>query len=227
VDAAPSSQFLPGPDGWHPYGSAGWLGRWEDGEAFARLLPRLPAALERHPPRHLTEYVPGFQTLLLLFSRPVPRSVPESWWDSLAPFSPAEEGGALFTLPVNYDGADLEPLSQTLGLSVEEIIRIHSSPVYTVRMLGFSPGFPYLWPLDPRLHVPRKATPRTRIEPGTVAMGGPHTGIYTVASPGGWHLLGRTTARLFLPDAARAAAPQPRDLFLLQAGDRVRFEVLP
>lgn len=227
MDAAPFLQDLPGPDRWHPYGSAGWLGHWEDEEAFARLLPRLLAALDRDPPRPLTEYVPGFQTLLLLFSHPVPRSVPESWWNAQTPFPPGDGGGTLFTLPVKYDGEDLEPLSRTLGLPVEEIIRRHSSPVYTVRMLGFSPGFPYLWPLDPRLHVPRKATPRTRIEPGTVAMGGPHTGIYTVASPGGWHLLGRTTARLFLPDAARSAAPQPRDLFLLQAGDRIRFEVLP
>jgi KipI family sensor histidine kinase inhibitor len=191
------------------------------------VLPGLLAALDHSPPQDLAETVPGFQTLLFLFSRPTPLAVLETWWRGQAPFAPAEESGTLTTIPVCYDGPDLEPLTKKLGLSKEAIIRMHAAPIYTVRLLGFSPGFPYLAPLDSRLHVPRKATPRAHIEPGSVAIGGSHTGIYSVASPGGWHLLGRTALTLFHPEAARANAPDPRKLFLLQPGDRVKFEAEP
>ena len=87
--------------------------------------------------------------------------------------------------------------------------------VFTIGMIGFLPGFPYLIGLDAALELPRHATPRPRVPAGSVAIGGAQTGIYPSASPGGWHLLGRCGARLFDPQRAEPA--------LLRAGDRVRF----
>ncbi|MFI4921043.1 MAG: allophanate hydrolase subunit 1, partial [Gammaproteobacteria bacterium] len=92
-------------------------------------------------------------------------------------------------------------------------------PVYEVAFLGFSPGFAYLTGLDPKLQLPRLATPRTRTPEGAVAMAGEFTGIYPQATPGGWQVLGLTTAKLF--DATRASPA------LFAPGDQVRFKVLP
>ncbi|HXV06488.1 MAG TPA: carboxyltransferase domain-containing protein, partial [Burkholderiales bacterium] len=86
---------------------------------------------------------------------------------------------------------------------------------YFVGMLGFAPGFPYLAGMDQRLIAARRATPRPRVPAGSVAIGGEHTGIYPFASPGGWHLIGRTPLTLFALDRDPPS--------LLQAGDRVRF----
>jgi len=92
--------------------------------------------------------------------------------------------------------------------------------------MGFAPGFPYLDGLDERLHLKRKASPRDRIEPGSVAIGGSHAGIYSVASPGGWHLLGRTDFPLFQPEKARGTLSDAREVFALAAGDTVKFLVI-
>lgn len=210
------------PESWSAYGETGWLARWENEETFARLLPAVSEKLESAGPPGLAEYVPGFQTLLLLFDRAVSRTTPEEWWERLTG-EPAGEEGRMCTLSVRYGGPDLADFAAATGLPVAEVIRRHTAPIYTVRLLGFSPGFPYLGPLDPALHLARKATPRTRIEPGSVAIGGSHTGIYPVASPGGWHILGKTDAVLFHPEAAREEPPDPARLFLLRPGDRVRF----
>ena len=124
----------------------------------------------------------------------------------------------LVEVPVCYGGAhgaDLDAAAAELGLTAEALIARHAGAVYTVGMLGFAPGFPYLAGLDPALALPRLATPRTRVPAGSVAIGGAQTGIYPRESPGGWRLLGRTPLRLF--DPARA---EPS---LLAPGDRVRF----
>jgi KipI family sensor histidine kinase inhibitor len=89
-------------------------------------------------------------------------------------------------------------------------------------MLGFSPGFPYLGDLDPRLHTPRLASPRAKVRAGSVAIGGEHTGIYTVESPGGWNIIGHTPLKIF--DPARGASERnERAMFFLKHGDRVKF----
>ncbi len=118
-------------------------------------------------------------------------------------------------IPVRYDGEDLHELASLHGLSVEEAIARHLAPLYSVAFLGFAPGFAYLLGLDPCLATPRRVRPRTRVPAGSVAIGDAFTGIYSVASPGGWHLLGRTESVLFDPERRPAA--------LLAAGDRVRF----
>jgi inhibitor of KinA len=112
-------------------------------------------------------------------------------------------------------GPDLENVATTNNLSVEEVIKIHSTPVYLVYMLGFSPGFPYLGGMDKRIATPRLATPRLKIEAGSVGIADVQTGIYSIDSPGGWQIIGKTPLKLF-----DAAGQNP---FLLQAGDTLRF----
>jgi len=128
-----------------------------------------------------------------------------------------EEAVDPFKIPVRYNGEDLGAFAGAVQLSEKEVIRIHCEPIYHVEAIGFSPGFPYLSGLDPRLHLPRKETPRTRIPAGSVAIGGEQTGIYTIPTPGGWHLLGTTELKLF--DRER---PEEQ-MFLLGVGDCVKF----
>jgi inhibitor of KinA len=124
----------------------------------------------------------------------------------------------LVHVPVCYGGEygpDLDDVARHTGISPEEVVRRHSAPEYRVHCIGFSPGFPYLGGLPLELAMPRRATPRKRIPEGSVGIGGAQTGIYPLSSPGGWHLIGRTPARLF---SLEADPPS-----LLHAGDRVRF----
>lgn len=121
-------------------------------------------------------------------------------------------------IPVEYGGdagPDLPALAAQAGLDQGAYINRHAAVEYTVAFLGFQPGFPYLQGLPQALHAPRRATPRVRVEVGSVALGGGYTGIYPASGPGGWQLIGRTTATLFDPHRAASA--------LLMPGDRVRF----
>jgi len=125
----------------------------------------------------------------------------------------------VITIPVCYGleyGPDMAELAENKNLPVDEAIRLHSAPTYTVFMIGFVPGFAYLGGLNPLLESPRKAIPRTIVPVGSVGIAGAQTGIYPLATPGGWKLIGRTPIRLF--DATRS---QPA---WLKAGDKVKFE---
>lgn len=119
---------------------------------------------------------------------------------------------------VRYDGADLVEVAAASAMSPAEVVALHAGRTYEVAVVGFLPGFAYLRALDPRLVLPRRPTPRTRVPPLSVAIAGSYTGVYPFASPGGWHLLG--TAVGFAPfDPLTGAA--------LALGDRVRFEAAP
>nr|WP_148932081.1 5-oxoprolinase subunit PxpB [Paenibacillus methanolicus] len=121
-------------------------------------------------------------------------------------------------IPVCYGaelGPDLGEVAAHSALTEEEVIAIHAAGDYTVYMIGFAPGFPYLGGLSPRIATPRQATPRLAIPAGSVAIGGGQTGVYPLATPGGWRIIGRTPIRLFRPE-------EPIPSFL-RAGDRVRF----
>ncbi|MGQ8873774.1 5-oxoprolinase subunit PxpB [Paenibacillus sp. TSA_86.1] len=123
------------------------------------------------------------------------------------------------TIPVCYGGEfgpDLVHVAHEHGLTIEEVIAIHSSVDYLVHMIGFAPGFPYLGGLPEQIATPRRATPRLRVEAGTVGIGGTQTGVYPVSTPGGWQCIGRTPLRLFDPEANPPS--------LLEAGDIVRFQ---
>lgn len=131
----------------------------------------------------------------------------------------AAVAGRRWTFPVCYGGVhgtDLESLAHGHGLSVEEAVAIHLAGEYRVYMIGFAPGFAYLGGLDPRLHTPRRPSPRLRIPANSIGIGGVQAGITSIPIPSGWHLLGRTPARMF--DLRR------EDPFLLRPGDAVRFE---
>lgn len=121
-------------------------------------------------------------------------------------------------IPVCYGGKmgpDIEFVARSHGLTVEEVIRIHSEPVYQVYMIGFTPGFPFLGVLPEILHTPRLETPRKLVPAGSVGIANDQTGVYPIDSPGGWRLIGRTPLKLF--DVQR------ENPFLLKAGDSLRF----
>jgi inhibitor of KinA len=134
-------------------------------------------------------------------------------WDA----EPAVETGTLHVVPCCYEkGLDLARVAQQTGLSTSDVIRLHSSTVYTVCAIGFCPGFPYLGYLSQELSgVPRLATPRVRVEAGSVGLTGRQTGIYTEARPGGWNIVGQTP--LVMVDVADGYFP-------LRTGDRVQFQ---
>ena len=121
-------------------------------------------------------------------------------------------------VPVRYgsaDGPDLDEIARLHDIPAEEVVRIHSGADYLVYFLGFSPGFPYLGGMPAEIATPRLSTPRTHVPAGSVAIGGDHTGIYPVASPGGWRIIGRTPLEIFRADRVPVT--------LLQMGDHVRF----
>lgn len=130
----------------------------------------------------------------------------------------ASRGGQQVELPVCYDlsvAPDLQMLSEQTGLTIDEIVRIHSHKTYRVFAIGFSPGFGYLGELDARLRVPRLATPRTEVPAGSVAIAEQSTAVYPQSTPGGWWLIGRCPVPMF--DKRR----EPQSV--IEVGDEVRF----
>jgi len=121
-------------------------------------------------------------------------------------------------IPVAYGGElgpDMDFVSDFSGLSVGDVIHLHSCNPYHIHAIGFAPGFCYLGELDPRLRTPRLETPRTLVPAGSVGIAESQTGVYPLASPGGWRLIGRTPLKLFDP----ARTPP----FLYKTGDKIRF----
>lgn len=121
-------------------------------------------------------------------------------------------------IPVCYGGVfgpDIAEVAQHCGLTIEGVAELHSTVVYEVHAVGFTPGFPYLGGLAEKLHTPRRATPRISVPAGSVGIGGKQTGVYPMSSPGGWQLIGRTPRSLFEVQREPPA--------LLRVGDRVKF----
>ena len=133
-----------------------------------------------------------------------------------------DEAGApsrLHTIDVVYDGPDLDDVARALGVTRADVIAMHTGREHAVQIVGFLPGFAYMGPVDPRLVVPRRGAPRPRVEPQSVAIAGPYTGIYPIASPGGWNLIGRSLGPLPFD-------PSREEPFLFAPGDRVRFRAV-
>ena len=192
----------------HPVGDCALLAGFtqriapEIGAAVAALNSRVLAA--KLP--GVTETVPAFASLLVVYDPLV------------TDYDTAAGEGRLVTIPVCYGGdfgPDLPFVAKHAGLTEAEVIALHTGREYRIYMLGFLPGFPYLGGLDERLFTPRLNTPRTAIPAGAVGIGGEQTGIYPIASPGGWQLIGRTPCKLFDPESG--ALPY-------MAGDRIKFE---
>jgi len=131
--------------------------------------------------------------------------------DEMAAVAPRE-----VVVPVVYDGADLDAVARACGMAPDAVAAAHAAATYSVAFCGFAPGFAYLTGLPAALHLPRRATPRPRVPAGSVAIAGELSAVYPSASPGGWHLLGRTGIALFDADRDPPA--------LLTPGTIVRFE---
>jgi KipI family sensor histidine kinase inhibitor len=193
-----------------PYGDEAVLVEPDDpGQVLA-----FTAAIRRQLP--VREVVPAARTLLV---RADPAALPAITrrLPDLATGEAVEESGngADVVLDVRYDGIDLGSAAAELGLTPDELVRRHCAAQYVVAFCGFAPGFAYLRGLDPSLHLARLAEPRARVPAGSVGIAGEFTGVYPRESPGGWRLLGRTSAELW--DLTRDPPA------LLTPGTRVRF----
>lgn len=167
------------------------------------------------------EVVPGIDSVVVRFDAAVldadraRQQLEETLADGIPRLQESEE---LLEIPVVYGGEygpDLEDVCRELGLSAEEFVALHTGGEYRVEMVGFTPGFAFVGGLDERLHVPRRKEPRQRVEAGSIGIADRRTGMYALASPGGWSLVGRTGFTLF---DAHASNPFP-----VRAGMRIRF----
>jgi len=171
----------------------------------------------------IVETVPAYSTLLVHYD-PLVLSFAQIKNDLRALIAQAQKTVSRkprqVEVPLSYGGEygpDLEFVAAHCGLQVEDVVRIHSEKTYTIFMMGFTPGFPYMGKLDDVLVTPRMETPRMRVPAGTIAIAGSQTGIYPIDSPGGWRLIGRTSLRLFDPGSESP--------FLFSPGDQVRFVI--
>ena len=197
-----------------PFGEAALLVELESADQAQALA----ALLRDDPPPGMVEAVPGLASLLVELdplSADAERvsTLIEGRLGGLRPLAPS---GGLHTIPVIYDGPDLEVVAELTGLLPSEVIARHAAIELRVLFCGFAPGFAYLGDLPSDLRVERLATPRTRTPAGSVAIAGSMSGIYPSDLPGGWRVIGRTEVTLFDPHRDPPA--------LLVPGDRVSFE---
>jgi len=199
------------------------LGNLISPEVNARVQ-RLARGINQKNITGVIEVVPTYRSLLVYFDPfTISRSdLVKAIQQMLAPEEGLEdaenEGVRMVYVPVCYGGEfgpDLDYVAQHNGISVEEVITIHSSKPYLVYMLGFTPGFPYLGGMSEKIATPRLEKPRSKIPQGSVGIAGAQTGLYPIESPGGWRLIGRTPLNPFVPGAANP--------FLFAAGDYLRF----
>lgn len=195
----------------------------------SRSIQTLFRALLRHPIRGLTGAVPSYTTLLLEWDpKATTKDEVLAAVEQRADLASAEVA-TRWRVPVCYDqsfGIDLGHVAEATGLSPDQVIALHASQDYLIYCLGFAPGFPYCGLLPPVLRLPRRDTPRTRVEAGAVAIAGDQTGMYPMASPAGWHVLGRTPVRLFDPRRSPPVAYGPGDVLRFYPVSRQEFEAL-
>ncbi|WP_026564859.1 5-oxoprolinase subunit PxpB [Bacillus sp. UNC41MFS5] len=200
--------------------------------AIHEKVKNLSNLLEKEPFTGLIESVPSYNSLTIYYN-PVSVYMSSTVREASSPYKKVsaiilallDKLGTsetpeqrLLTIPVLYGGEfgpDLEYVASYHGLSVEEVIQIHSSNDYLVYMIGFAPGFPFMGGMDERIATPRKDSPRLAIAPGSVGIAGKQTGIYPLETPGGWQIIGRTPLDLFLPELSPPT--------MLQSGDRIRY----
>ena len=186
-----------------------------------RRVRGLTDALERASIPGVFDFLPTYRSVLVYYD-PLATTAPEveSGIERLLEDAEESDAGArhIVHIPTLYGGEmgpDIAFVATHNGVDEQEVVSIHSSSDYLVYMMGFSPGFAYLGGLDQRLATPRLQSPRTEIPAGAVGIAETQTGVYPVASPGGWQLIGRTPLKLFDPGSEHPV--------LLSAGDYVRF----
>lgn len=168
----------------------------------------------------VVEAIPGMNNITVVLRNPQSVALDaierlQRWWEESEALEPESR---FIEIPVVYGkeaGPDLGEVARHAGLSEKQVVELHASVDYVVWFLGFQPGFPYLGGLPEQLHTPRRGEPRLQVPAGSVGIGGQQTGIYPLASPGGWQLIGLTPLVLF--DAHR------EEPVLLRPGDTVRF----
>lgn len=179
-------------------------------------------AVEKALGDDLVDLVPSYASLLIVYNAFTTDhlAVAHRVRECTKTLAAAETGeGKLVLLPVYYHpeaGEDLEALAESAGITVDEVISLHSAIEYRVYAIGFAPGFAYLGEVNSRIAAPRLATPRQRVPRGAVAIADRQTAVYPSVSPGGWNLIGRCPVRMFNPDATPTMP--------VAVGDRVRFE---
>lgn len=206
------------------YGEKAVLLQWE--QIISNEVHQQVLSWQIHIEKHFSEVVekviPAYNSLLVILQNEVYKTQIINLLKKLnITINNFNKPNTTYIIPVCYEGSfapDLNAVAESSGLSAEDVVRLHTSKVYTVFFIGFLPGFPYLGGLDNRLHTPRKATPRKNIPKGSVAIGGSQTGIYTTDSPGGWNIIGKSPLPFFKVDRS-----QP---FLLNAGDKIAFEAI-
>ncbi|MBE3556915.1 MAG: 5-oxoprolinase subunit PxpB [Firmicutes bacterium] len=178
--------------------------------------------LKDMPTPGMAALVPAVEHLLVRLRHPGDGPAVVEWLLQQVPtLRHGVQYGRQVVIPVRYGGEagpDLEEVARLHGLLPAEVIALHCRPVYRVLMIGFLPGFAYLGFVDASIVTPRRHSPRLRVEAGSVGIAGWQTGVYPVASAGGWKIIGRTSVALFDPRRA--------DPFLLHPGDEVRFQPL-
>ncbi|RIH80366.1 KipI antagonist [Calidithermus terrae] len=185
-----------------------------DPAANARLQA-LARALLNDPLPGVSDVVPGYVNLYVEYGDGSAEAAVRAWVERHAGAVLEPAPSRRVEVGVRYDGEDLEEVARRTGLSVAEVVELHSRATYHVYALGFTPGFAFMGDVDERLRLPRRAAPRKQVPAHRVAMAAGQTGVYPLPSPGGWHLLGTALEAVYDP---RRAEP-----FRLQPGDRVRF----
>ncbi|CAH6635364.1 5-oxoprolinase subunit PxpB [Pseudocitrobacter vendiensis] len=179
---------------------------------------RLTQRLAEQP--EVVEAIPGMNNITVILRNPQDLALDaierlQRWWEESDALEPESR---YIEIPVIYggeQGPDLNEVAQHSGLTPKQVVELHSSVDYVVWFLGFQPGFPYLGGLPEQLAMPRRAEPRLLVPAGSVGIGGAQTGIYPLATPGGWQLIGLTSQPLF--------DPHKDDPVLLRPGDTLRF----
>lgn len=206
------------------------LGDTIDEATHARVRATV-GQLDRRPPRGLIEQVPAYASVAVHYDpRMIDVAPNEMPYDAFVASlrtalsdlpHVALPAPRVVDIPVCYGGAlgpDLDEVARQHSLTADDVVRLHTSVDYLVYMIGFLPGFGYLGGLPEQLVTPRRATPRTVVPAGSVGIGGNQTGVYSLDSPGGWNLIGRTPLQMFNVDREPPS--------LLAAGDHVRFRAI-
>lgn len=199
----------------------------EIGEMAQRKVRAITTLLDTFPPVWMTEYIPAYTTVTIAYKIEYFLSEEKSPFEAVC-----ERIDALFlhlkiaeqtaqkvvNIPVLYGGEygpDLQFVADQNGLTIDEVVDIHVFGTYEVHMIGFAPGFPFIGGMSEKISAPRKETPRLIIPARSVGIAGTQTGVYPIATPGGWQLIGRTPLNLFLPELDEPS--------LLKAGDKIKF----
>ncbi|MFC0560254.1 5-oxoprolinase subunit PxpB [Halalkalibacter alkalisediminis] len=196
-----------------------------------RKLKTFTTYLDNHPFEGMIEYVPAFTSVTVYYD-PVRVLEIEKQKGSayeivyskmkqivLSLEDSVEETKREIEIPVYYGGElgpDLEFVAKHNNLTTDEVIHIHSEGEYLVYMIGFAPGFPYLGGMSEQISAPRRSNPRMNIMKGSVGIAGKQTGVYSISTPGGWQIIGRTPLKFFRP------SDNPPSL--LRSGDVIRFK---